>query len=258
MGLSLINKIIHKGKIKMKHIILYSGGANSAYTAYLLNQKYHKDIILLHTPTYSEHPDADRFRKQFADYLNLPITVQADGRDIWQLMDDNKCLPSDRIPFCSRILKSEQAMKFYKLMSEDFIVYLGYDGTEWRRAQRTSARLLYDDIKAEYPLIDGNISNQYAKDYIRDTIKICLPQPYLYLSHNNCLPCFKGGKKHFYQVWKHYPKYFEKAEKAEKAEYNINHSVFRDKTLTELRKQWESQIPMFEDTEDLRPCMCAL
>jgi diphthamide synthase (EF-2-diphthine--ammonia ligase) len=239
----------------MKHIILYSGGANSAFTAFIVNAEHHNDTILLHTPTYSEHLDADRFRKQFADYLNLPITVQADGRDIWQLISAHHCLPSDRIPFCSDTLKSKQAMKFYKSMTEDFVVYLGYDGKEWRRAQRTSARLLHDGIEATYPLISGNISSQYAKDYIRETIKICLPEPYLYLSHNNCLPCFKGGKKHFYQIWKHYPEYFEKAEKAE---YNIGHSVFKDIYLAELRKQWEAQIPMFENTEDLRLCMCAL
>ncbi len=242
----------------MKHIILYSGGASSAYTAYLVNQKYHENTILLHTPTYSEHPDADRFRKQFAEYINLPITVQADGRNIWQLIDDEHCLPSDRIPFCSRILKVEQAMHFYNNMKDEFVVYLGYDMSEWRRAQRTSARLLHEGINAEYPLLKTGMSNNDIKKFIRDELRICLPEPYLYLNHNNCLPCFKGGKAHFYQIWRYYPEYYEKAEKAEKAEYNIGHSVFRDITLTMLREQWERQIPMFEDTEDLRPCMCAL
>ncbi len=239
----------------MKHIILYSGGANSAYVAWLVNQEYHTDTILLHTPTYSEHPDADRFRKQFAEFLNLPITVQADGRNIWQLMDDEHCLPSDRIPFCSRILKSEQAMKFYNTMTEEFVVYFGYDGSEWRRAQNTSARLLHEGINAEYPLLKTGLSSDDIKKVIRDQFRICLPEPYLYLNHNNCLPCFKGGKQHFYQIWKYYPDYFAKAEKAE---YNIGHSVFKGVYLTELRKQWESQIPMFTDADDLRPCMCSI
>jgi 3'-phosphoadenosine 5'-phosphosulfate sulfotransferase (PAPS reductase)/FAD synthetase len=242
----------------LKHIVLYSGGANSAYTAWLINQKYHEDTILLHTPTYSEHPDADRFRKQFADYLNLPITVQADGRDIWKLIEDHHCLPSNRIPFCSRVLKTEQSMKFYKTMTEDFVVYFGYDNTEWRRAQRATARLQAMGIKSAYPLLKSGLSNQDIKDFIRDKLRICLPETYLYLSHNNCLPCFKGSQKHFYQIWKFYPEYFEKAEKAEKAEYNNGHTVFLGITLTELRKQWEAQIPMFTDEEDLRPCMCAI
>lgn len=242
----------------MKHIVLYSGGANSAYTAWLVNQKHHDDTILLHTPTYSEHPDADRFRKQFADFLDLPITIQADGRDIWQLITDEHCLPSERIPFCSRILKLEQSKKYYASMSEDFIVYYGFNGNEWRRAQRSIARLQQQGIKSEYPLIEGHYTNDQIKNTIKDLWRICLPEPYLYLSHNNCLPCFKGGKKHFYQVWKHYPEYFEKAEKAEKAEDSIGYQVFPPKTLEQLRHEWESQIPMFKDEDDLRPCMCAL
>ena len=237
----------------MKHIILYSGGANSAYTAWLVNQEHHADTILLHTPTYSEHPDADRFRKQFADFLNLPITVRADGRNIWQLMDNEHCLPSERIPFCSRILKTEQAEKFYGTMTDDFIVYFGYGATEWGRAQRSMARLAYIGVKTDFPLLKAGWDDKQIKEFIRDRLKICLPEPYLYLNHNNCLPCFKGGKPHFYQIWKHYPEYYEKAEKAE---YNIGHTVFKDISLTNLRKQWEAQIPMFENDEDLRPCMC--
>lgn len=243
----------------MKHIVLFSGGANSAYTAWLVNQERHADTILLHTPTYSEHPDADRFRLQFAGLLELPITVQADGRNIWQLIEEKHCLPSDRIPFCSFILKSEQATKFYKTMTEDFIVYFGYGGREWRRAQRSMARLAHIGVKTSFPLLSTGWTDNQIKEFIRDSLKVCLPEPYLFLSHNNCLPCFKGGKKHFYQIWNHYPKYYEKAEKAEKAEYNNGHTVFREETLEQLRKEWERQIPMFEDEDyDLRPCMCAL
>jgi len=71
----------------MKHIVLYSGGCASAYVAYLVSQQQNKkDIILLHTPTFSEHKDADRFRHQVARYLKLPITTWGDGRDIWELI----------------------------------------------------------------------------------------------------------------------------------------------------------------------------
>lgn len=242
----------------MKHIVLYSGGANSAYTAYLVNQKHHADTILLHTPTYSEHPDADRFRKQFADFLGLPITIQEDGRNIWELIQDNHALPSERMPFCTRILKLEQSQKYYDSMSDDFTVYYGYDGTEWRRAQRSIARLESMGIPSAYPLIDKCVSAELIKDIIKNEFRICLPAPYLYLGHNNCLPCFKGGQQHFYQVWKHYPEYYDKAEKAEKAEDSIGYQVFPPKTLEQLRHEWEQQIPMFKDEEDMRPCMCAI
>ena len=91
----------------MKHICLFSGGAGSAYMSWLVAKEYPNDTILLFNQTKSEHPDADRFRKQIANYIGLPITEISDGRDLWELIDDNKCLPSSFIPFCSRILKQE-------------------------------------------------------------------------------------------------------------------------------------------------------
>jgi hypothetical protein len=239
----------------MKHIVLYSGGANSAYVAWLVNQKHHKNTILLHTPTYAEHPDADRFRKQFADFLKLPITIAENGKSLWEDIEYNKCLPSQMIPFCSKDLKQEPAKKFYKTIKGKFKIYLGYGVDEWRRIQKQKVRLEAENIESEYPLFDLQITDEQVKNTIRQLWGICLPEPYLYLKHNNCLPCFKGGKQHFYQVWKHYPEYFEKAIQAE---IKLDHTVFKDRSLVELREAWKAQIPMFTDDEDLRPCMCAL
>lgn len=175
---------------------------------------------------------------------------------MWELIKYEHCLPSDRIPFCSRIFKSEQASKFYKTMLDDFIVYLGFGLGEWRRMQRSVARLDVQDIKSEYPLLKQNLTDSKIKDVIRNEWKICLPEPYLYLNHNNCLPCFKGGKKHFYQIWKYYPDYFKKAIESELL---IGNTVFKDTSLTELDKVWTQQKPLFSDDDfDMRPCMCAL
>ena len=42
----------------MKHIVLFSGGCGSAYTAWLVAQKENKkDIVLLHTSTFAEYKD---------------------------------------------------------------------------------------------------------------------------------------------------------------------------------------------------------
>ena len=102
----------------MKHICLFSGGAGSAYMSYLVAKKYPNDTILLFNNPKAEHPDSDRFRKQIAEYIGLPITEISDGRDLWELIDDNKCLPSSFIPFCSRILKQEPAEKYYKTLNQ--------------------------------------------------------------------------------------------------------------------------------------------
>lgn len=242
---------------ELKHIVLFSGGAASSCIACLVAQE-HKDTILLHTPTYSEHPDADRFRKQVANYIGLPITIQADGRDIWQLIDDENCLPSNWIPFCTRILKQEQTKKFIQNLNDDFILYYGYGVDEWRRVQKQSVRFEQIGWKAQYPLFERKISDLQVKDTIKNVWRICLPEPYKYLEHNNCIPCWKGGKGHFQRVAKYYPEYFLKAIEKEK---QIGHTVFKDCTLQDIWDEVQAkknQVDWFEELEDTVPCMCAI
>ena len=246
----------------MKHIVLFSGGAASSYVAWLVAQEQKReDVILLHTPTYAEHPDADRFRKQVSEYIGIPITESAEGRSMWEMIDDYKALPSQFMPFCTQRLKQAQSEKFYKTLKDDFVLYLGYGPDEWRRVQKQTARFATIGRKAIYPLFERKITNDEVKRIIKEEWKICLPEPYKYLKHNNCLPCFKGGKSHFYKVWKYYPSEYWKAVEMEN---KLGHTVFKDKSLTELAEEWEhnlkfeeSQLSML-DQDDNIPCMCAL
>ncbi len=238
----------------MKHICLFSGGAASSYMSWLVAQK-ENDVVLLHTPTHAEHPDADRFRKQISEYIGLPITVVEDGRDLWQVIDDNHCLPSQFIPFCSRILKMEPAEKYYKTLNDDYILYVGYGPDEWRRMQKQTARFEHAGKKVRYPLFEQNITSNDCKRIITKEWGICLPASYKYLTHNNCIPCFKGGEKHWYKVWKHYPDKFEMSIEREK---KIGKTVFKNISLIELSNQWErgKQDELFDEDEQI-PCMCA-
>lgn len=242
----------------MKHIVLFSGGAASSYVAYLVAQE-HKDTILLHTPTFSEHRDADRFRCQVARYIGLPITVWGDGRDIWELIDDNNCLPSQFIPFCTRILKQEAAEEYYKTLNDDYTLYLGYGMNEWRRIQKQTARFEQMGRKAKYPLFEKRISDEEIKRIIQEEWKIKLPEPYKYLKHNNCIPCFKAGTKEWKNYWRYYPEQFRKAVEKEK---ELGYTVFKGISLEELADIWQhnreyecKQLTLFEDSI---PCTCAL
>lgn len=250
------------GEDRMKHIVLYSGGCASAYAAYLVAQKQRKeDIILLHTATYSEHKDADRFRNEVAKYLGLKVENIADGRNIWKLIDDNQCLPSQFIPFCTRILKQEQSEKFYKTLKEDYILYFGYGTEEWGRIQKQYARFELIGRKTRYPIFEKNILNEEIKRIIKEEWKIKLPQPYKHLKHNNCIPCFKAGMREWRNYWLYYNKEFEKAKEYEE---KIGHTVFKNISLKKLEEKWqnekewkEMQISMFEVMDNI-PCTCAI
>jgi len=245
----------------MKHIVKFSGGAASAYVAKLVIDEFGRDdTILLFHDTKVEHPDAYRFRKQVSEFLQMPITEVSDGRDLWQVIADNHCLPSNRIPFCTRILKQEPNVKFNKTLEQQgisFITYVGLGMEEWRRVQNIMARAEQDGLVVVCPLAIKNISDKEVKRIIRDEWKICLPQPYKYLKHNNCIPCFKGGKSHFEKVCRYYPEAFEKAMFWED---NCGDVIFRDGglSLRQLKQKWDRQSSFMEVEESSIPCMCAV
>jgi hypothetical protein len=243
----------------MKHIVLFSGGAASSYVAWLVAQEQSKkDVILLHTPTHSEHKDADRFRCQVARYIGLPITVWGDGRDIWDLIDDNSCLPSQFIPFCTRILKQEMAEEYYKTLDDDFTVYVGFDANEWRRVQKQTARFEEMGRKSRYPLFEKKIPKAEVLRAIQEDWKLVLPEPYKHLKHNNCIPCYKAGLRDWKIYWEFYPDEFWKAAEKEKEQ---GHTVFKGVSLEELAELWKhnkdfecAQVNMFDSV----PCMCSI
>lgn len=241
----------------MKHICLFSGGAGSAYMSYLVAKKYPNDTILLNHSTKAEHYTTDIFKEKVSNLIGLPITDASDGRSLWEVIDDNHCLPSQFMPFCTRILKHEPAEKFYKNVNDDFCLYIGYGPEEWRRIQKQTARFEHSGRSVKYPIAENNILNNEVKRIIKEDWKICLPEPYKYLKHNNCLPCFKGGEAHFYKVWKYYPEYFQKAVEKEK---QIGHTVFKKHPLPKLVEIWSKQKDLFTEDElnESIPCLCSL
>ena len=239
---------------------MFSGGAGSSVVAKMVADEYPNDTILLHTPTGAEHPDADRFREQVARYIGLPITVAAAKKTLWEYIEAWKHIPNHSLQNkCTEQVKIAPQERFLKQIEKDkteFIIYLGLGFDEWRRIQKVWVRNESMGRKVEFPLFEAKLTGEDCKRVVRDEWGICLPEPYQYLSHNNCIPCYKGGKGHFYKVWKHYPEQFYRAARAEEKAAN---TVFNGVTLFELAAKWEQepeQVGMFE--QESIPCMCAV
>lgn len=246
----------------MKHVVLFSGGAASSYVAYLLKEDKeidNKDIVLLHTPTLSECEDSEKFRLKVARYLKLPMTVWGRGEDIWECIDRNGAIPGQFLPFCTEQLKQqmkEQYFRYLKRSGEDWIEYVGYGPDEWRRIQKSVARNEKLGRKVKFPLAERRISSDECKRIIRDEWEIELPSAYKSLKHNNCIPCFKGGKDYWYAVWKNYPDEYNKAAKKEE---EVGYTVFKDVTLKELEKKFQNDKEwddMQLNLSDFIPCDC--
>ena len=150
----------------MKHIVLYSGGLGSYFTAKrLLETVAKEDIILLFTDTKYEDKDLYRFLDDTTKFLGIPLTDYSEGRDIWQVFKDEKYLANSRIDVCSRILKRELSRKFIKQYKPDECrIYLGFDWTEMHRLERAK--------KAWLPyIIDAPLC---YKPYIDNLYHLCM------------------------------------------------------------------------------------
>ena len=240
--------------MKKKHIVQFSNGAASAWVAWWVLQNFLKeDVILLNHDPGAEHPDGKRFQRQVSEFLGHSVTVVSNDKDLWQVIAEHNCLPSFHIPFCTEDLKLKPAEKFYKSIEEPFIQYNGFGCDEWPRVQRATIRAESIGRTVKSPLFELGRGSDWAKQVIRDEWKICLPEPYQYLQHNNCIPCFKGGKGHFLQVAKYYPAEYEKACQMEEL---VEYTVFKDCTLRELKERIDqNQLEIFNDHGI--PCMCA-
>lgn len=182
---------------KMKHIVMFSGGAASSVVGKMIADLYPNDTILLHTPTGAEHPDADRFREQVASFIGLPITVEAAKKTLWQMVETYKDVPDFRFPYCTEKLKlitKDRYLKRLEKQNIDYITYVGLGLDEPNRIKNVSFRNLELGRNVAFPLFDARLTGEDCKRIVRDEWGICLPEPYKHLKHNNCIPCYKGGK----------------------------------------------------------------
>lgn len=270
----------------MKHVVCYSGGHSSALVAIEVVRRYGKDkVILLNhdLPARVESPDIKRFKREVADYLQLPITyANIDGianedelPDQFDVVMKTKAFKVGRgTELCTSRLKTEPFMNWLKvnIPTKVCIIYYGFDADEGVRIQRRTSILAEQGYRTGYPLA------LWENRTIGATIEIGINPPMQYESfkHANCIGCLKAGKQHWYIVYCTRPDIYAKAKRAEDV---IGYTIQRHDSLEELEVIFEEMkcagIPTTEhmpqqtfwaavrkagiDTsteEDRKPCEC--
>jgi hypothetical protein len=215
----------------MNHIVAFSGGAASAVVASIVKKQYPNETILLYHSTKTEPYDNDRFRLEVADFLKTPITEDSDGRDIWQIFDDEQYINGQFVP-CSRLLKRERSLAFCQ-KNMPATVYLGYSMEEGYRAQRAFARYAQYGIEAHFPLIEQRIAKDECLHRVQSCWGIRLPEMYEWAEHANCVPCVKGGMAYWGIIAIKYPEIFLKASQYEE---KFGHHILHDGSLLEEKQ----------------------
>ncbi|MFX0194859.1 MAG: phosphoadenosine phosphosulfate reductase family protein [Candidatus Hodarchaeota archaeon] len=260
----------------MKHIVAFSGGIASAVVAQIVAAEHHYDTILLFHDTKTEPEDNYRFRREVANFLNIPITERSDGRNIWELFKDEGYLGNARNTPCSRILKQEQSVIFCE-HNKPCIIYFGFTPNEYRRAQNTYARYERLGIEAKFPLIERKIIKSKCKEIISKWkyhpppdimgfypenepfyLSIKIPEMYCHYDHANCMPCIKGKLRYWGLVYN-----FDRDAwyRARQAEIEHGYTILTDgRTLKEALPDCLRLAAVNDNQETLfeLPCECAL
>lgn len=180
---------------KTKHIVCYSGGHSSAIVAIEVARRYGKDnVVLLNHDISSNVEDADvkRFKKDVANYLDLPITyANIDGLQLEDIPDQfDVCVKAKAFKvgegseLCTSRLKTEPFMEWLKdnVPDKNCICYYGFDPNEQKRIVRRSQIMGIQGYQTDYPLA------VWKERTIQDTeeIGIARPMQYEVFRHGNC------------------------------------------------------------------------
>lgn len=209
----------------MKRVISYSGGLSSWACAKIVAERYGTDdMVLLFADTKYEDEDLYRFLHESAANIGCPVTVIADGRDVWQVFRDERFLGNSRVDPCSKILK-RQLLDKWVLDNCDLSETVQYVGYRWDEKHRFygsgddvgfQARMLEKGHRFEAPLID---LPQWDKPAVLEWCeREGMDPPATYdddLGGNCGGRCVKAGQKHWATLLRKRPDSYADVERRE-------------------------------------------
>lgn len=240
----------------MKHIVFYSGGVGSYFTAKRVIEKYGRDnVLLLFTDTLIEDDDLYRFIDETSTTLGVELIWLKDGRTPWDVAKDVKFIPNSRIAQCSHLLK-QKVSKDYILENykpDECILYLGIDWTEIHRKKAPIKN--WAPYKVEFPMTEKPYLTKQDMLEIMHGEGIAIPKLYqLGFAHNNCGGfCFRAGIGHFKNLLDKMPELykFHEDKEIEMQKYlgrndvsilrRVRKGVKVNLTLKELREELEME-----------------
>lgn len=265
---------------KQKHVIMFSGGASSAYVAKWVVDHYGKeDVILFFTDTQWEDEDNYRFMEEVSAYIGIEITRVVDGRTPEDVFFEQRFLGNARTAKCSEELKVKRTLLFIEeLRKNDFepIIYFGIGPNETHRAESLRhhyTHLPLDPVEVRFPMIDSANTDLKAKYIIENEWGIKLPRMYyLGFHHANCGgKCVRAGLHHFanlYLVWPDRFAEFEDMEERFRTKFDLNVSMmkrnggpytlkqFREEVIEKMTNEELVQYAKEKDIDAI-PCFCS-
>lgn len=260
----------------MLHIGTLSSGKMSAYTCKLMiDEVGPENSTLIFTDTNWEHPDNYRFLKELVDYFGVHFLhlKEYENENPLTLAWKKKALPSNRMPFCSELLKFRPLKKYVQSLGEPVTVWWGIDATEAHRTERIISN--WDkNVKAEtyhrFPLIEKATPTEKVVAWLED---IGIEPPIMYkmgFTHANCFGgCVRAGHyqwKHLYKVWPERFEYVAALEEKWRQDFGKDYAILKTSvkgvrqplTLYALKERILKEEEIDEEDKDDGACACFL
>lgn len=251
------------------HLVQFSTGLGSAEVARRLVEQYGVDAVhLLTADTLVEDADNWRFAREAVELLGSPAwTVLADGRTPMQVGRDERAVPNNRMPICSKILKRQLLRRHIEAAYSPAttVIHLGFDWTEEHRMAAAVPHWAPWTVDAVLTRPPYTHKAQLIEQWQARGIE----PPRLYaqgFSHANCGgACVRGGQAQWRLLLQvNRPRYleWETEENQTRELLGKDVAILRDRRggtlkplpLTTFRQQLEAGGPY--DTDDWGACGC--
>lgn len=175
-------------------VVQFSAGRGSFAAAHRAVERYGSNRVrALFCDTTVEDADCYRFLVEGAEALGIRLDVAADGRNPWDLADDEHMIPNSRVPTCSRVLKHEPAARWLDEHTPDALVVSGIG--PWEAHREEGIRAGHLPRATWFPLLEPPWLDE---DALLDLIRSYgIEPPRMYAAgypHANCAGgCFRAG-----------------------------------------------------------------
>lgn len=246
------------------HVVALSGGKDSTAMALALREREPRAYRYVCTPTGNETPDMVAHWARLEALLGAPLEFLG-GQTLEGLMDAQRCLPTTKIRWCTRMLKIEPVQRFYASLPPGSVAYVGL-----RADEETREGIFGSMVRQAFPLQTWGWKLADVQRYLRERGVKVPPR-------TDCMFCPYQAVDDWYRLWRDHRDMYLRAEGWERT---IGHT-FRSPTaklgtwaagLEELRAQFEAgkltreerrrrqgALPLLEDDEEEQACrVCRL
>ena len=225
-------------------LVWFSRGAASAI-AWQLARRTDPDCIAVHCATGAEHPDSDRFEREWTERMGAPVTTLRSDEyaDTWDVWERTRWLAGINGARCTGELKVAPRLAFQR---PDDVHVFGYtaDAPDVVRAKRL--RETYWEMRISTPLIDAGLTKQAVLAMV-ESAGVRLPAMYaLGFQNNNCIPCVKATSPDYWAlVRKTHPAEFERMAKLSR-DLGVRLCRIRDERrfIDEIPADWPTTSPI--------------